>query len=96
MSRVKDWNYSPRDLWSWPLLRGMVIIPVGHFLGARSWNKDLGCSPTSHLKWGTNQRGRVGKVYPANNNVNVLSRSKLTLRSLDIVFERPCPRHVYF
>ena len=31
----------------------MVIIPVGHFLGARSWNKDLGCSPTSHLKWGT-------------------------------------------
>ena len=52
MSWVKDLNYPQRSL-VLALLCGMVIIPVGHFLGARSWNKDLVCSPTSHLKWGT-------------------------------------------
>ena len=52
MSRVKDLNYPQRSL-VLALLSGVVIIPVGHFLGARFWNKDLGGSPTSHLKWGT-------------------------------------------
>ena len=76
MSRVKDLNYPQRSL-VLALLSGMVIIPGGHFLGARSWNKDLGGSPTSHLKWGT--RAAELETYILHSYAYVLSRPQINI-----------------
>ena len=52
----------------------MVLPPLGlghhpgegNFHAARSWNKDLACSPTSHLKWGTSTLGELKKSLTRN------------------------------
>ena len=38
----------------------------GNFHAARSWNKDLASSPTSHLKWGTSTLGELKKSLTRN------------------------------
>ena len=52
----------------------MVLPPLGlghhpgegNFHAARSWNKDLACSPTSHLKWGTSTLEELTKSWTRN------------------------------